>query len=76
MYGGGRELARYWNFIGCGKWETECFQTQSVADWDAGFARDGETVFVRAAHPVNPGGKAPPAAYWEGLGKELHRLLR
>jgi hypothetical protein len=74
MYGGGQELAPYWNLIACGKPETECFKTQTVADWDAGFARDGKTVFVRTAHPVNPGGKAPPGAYWEGLAQELRRL--
>jgi hypothetical protein len=74
MYGGGKELAPYWNLVACGKPETECFKTQSIGDWDAEFAREAKTVFVRAAHPVNPGGKAPPEAYWEGLAQELRRL--
>lgn len=73
MYGGGGELAPYWDFIACGEWEAECFKTETVAGHDAGFVRGGETTFVRAAHPVNPGGAAPPAAYWEGLGQELRR---
>jgi hypothetical protein len=73
MYGGGQELAPYWNIIAYGKPKADCFVAQAVADWDAGFARDGKTVFVRAAHPVNPGGKAPPEAYWEGLAQELRR---
>lgn len=74
MYGGGQELAPYWDIIACGKPEIDYFATQNVADWDAGFAREGNTLFVRAKHPVNPGGKAPPQAYWKGLGQELRRL--
>jgi hypothetical protein len=76
MYGGGSELAPYWNLIGCGERETECFKTETIAGREAGLFRGGETVFVRAAHPVNPGGGAPPAAYWDGLAQELRRLSR
>jgi hypothetical protein len=74
MYGGGKELVPYWNLIACGEPETECFKTQTVADWGAGFTREGKTIFVRAAHPVNPGGKAPPEMYWVELAQELRRL--
>jgi hypothetical protein len=75
MYGGGQELALNWNIIAGGKPEAKCFNARTAVDWDAGFARDGKTVFVRAAHRVNPGGAAPSAAYWEVLGRELRRLV-
>jgi hypothetical protein len=74
MYDGGQELLPCWKIVACGKPEAECFDAQTVADWGAGFARDGKTVFVRVAHPVNPGGKAPPEAYWDALARELRRL--
>jgi len=74
IYGGGERLRPWWQRIACGYKATNCFTRKSIEGWDADFVVRNGTVFVVAKHPVNPGGKAPPDAYWIGIAGEIASL--
>jgi hypothetical protein len=77
IYGGGKRLRPWWQLIACGAKDLNCFERKAVVPgWDADFAHRDGTVFVVAKHPVNPGGKAPPDAYWIGIAEEIASLRR
>jgi hypothetical protein len=74
MYGGGRALQPFWNFIASGSHEPNPFTIENIAECEVGFHLDERTSFVRALHPVKAGGAAPPDAYWLGIAAKLRSL--
>ena len=71
VYGGGKGLQAFWNYIARGAYEPNPYVVETIAGWEVGFSFGGETKFVRAAHPVKAGGAAPPEDYWLGIAARL-----
>ena len=47
LYGGGKRLRPWWQYIACSKKSDNCLQTRSITGrWDADFVRRDNTVFV------------------------------
>jgi len=71
VYGGGKGLQAFWNYIACGTYEPNPYVIETIAGWEVGFNFGGQTKFVRTAHPVKAGGAAPPEDYWLGIAARL-----
>jgi hypothetical protein len=71
LYGRGQRVLPYWHFIATGHADSGSFEVRRIGHWDAGFVNQGATAFALTAHPVNPGGKAPPDQYWIEVGQIL-----
>ncbi len=71
MYGGGRALQPFWNFIASGSYEPNPYTMENIAGCEVGFHFEERTSSVRAMHPVKAGGAAPPDDYWLGIAAKL-----